>query len=305
MGIRMESMEAVDITGRHIDYRIVNVGVVPGSEAFLIVTDRTSILYDSGFGFCGAALVENIRKVLGDKHLDYILETHSHYDHILGSAHCIREWPDVKVVASRHTAEVIVKDSARRVMRQLDSSAAELYGFSGYEDLVDGLRVDIVVSEGDVVQAGEFRFIVHEYPGHTFCSIGFHCPDEGLLLSCETLGFHTGDEMMPAYLVGYRSTLDSIDRALELDVTVLLVPHTAVFTGDICHELLLQSRSCAVRVAEEIVEAHDAGMDFEGILGMMKERHYTEHVRSIQPEDAFDTNAKYMIPMILKEFGRS
>lgn len=303
MDAKLESMESFDVRGRHSDYRIVNVGALPGSEAFLLVSDDVAVLYDSGYGFCGPALVENIRKVLGDRPLDFIFITHSHYDHILGSVHCTREWPDAKVVASRHTSEVIAKDSAKRVMRELDSSAARLHGFSGYEDLTDRLRVDVIVSEGDTVQAGGFRFVVHEYPGHTFCSIGFHCPDEGLLMSCETLGFYTGEEMTPTYLVGYRLTLDSIDRALDLDVDVMMLAHSGVVTGRRCRELLEMSRRCAVGMAEEIIGAHDAGMDFEGIRGVLKARHYTGYARRIQPEVAFDTNARYMIPMIIRELG--
>lgn len=154
MGIRLESMETFRVEGRVTDYSVTNVGPVPGSEAFLITSEDSAVLYDSGFGFCGQALVANIRKVLGDRGLDTILLTHSHYDHILGSAHCTREWPDAEVVASGHTSDIIAKDSARRTMRELDAHAACMHGCTAHEDLTDSLRVDRVVSEGDRVRAG-------------------------------------------------------------------------------------------------------------------------------------------------------
>ena len=302
---RLGPMEAVDIRGRGIDYRITNVGPVPGSEAFLLESDDGVLLYDSGYGFCGPALVGNIRRALGSRGLDCILITHSHYDHILGSAHCVREWPDAEVVASRHTFEVIARESARRTMRGMDASAAELHGFTEYEDLTDSLRVDRIVTEGDRVEAGGLGFVVHEYPGHTLCSIGFHCPDERLLLSCETLGLYVGEgAMSPTYLVGYGMTLNSIDRAMGLDVDVMLLPHAGVATGR-CRDLLESSRRAAVSWAEEIMEADRRGEGIEGILGMMKRNHYTGYVRGIQPEAAFDLNARYMIPMIIRELGQS
>lgn len=304
MSTGLGPMGAITVRGRHEDYSITNVGPVDGSEAFLITSEDSAVLYDSGFGFCGRALVDNIRSVLGDRDLDTILLTHSHYDHILGSAHCTREWPDAEVVASRHTSEVIAKDSARRTMRELDAYAARVHGCGGYEDLTDSLRVDRVVSEGDRVSAGGFGFVVHEYPGHTFCSIGFHCPVEGLLLSCETLGLYVDDDtMFPTYLVGYGMTLDSIDRAMELDTDVMLLAHAGVVTGDRCGELLESSRRAAVAVADEVLEASRAGMDPDGIMGMMKDRHYTGRVRRIQPEAAFDMNSRHMVFMLMRELG--
>lgn len=303
-GVRLGPMETFEVKGRGCDYAITNVGAVPGAEAFLITSDGVSILYDSGYGFCGPALVENIREVLKGRSLDYILITHSHYDHILGSVHCSREWPDARVVASRHTHEVISKESARRTMRRLDASAADLHGCTDYEDLIDLLHVDVVVSEGDVIHAGPFDFVVHEYPGHTFCSIGFHCPEEGMLLSCETLGLYVeGDVMAPTYLVGYGMTLDSIRRAMALEPRVMLLPHAGVATGERCHVLLESSLRAAASWAEEIICAHRNGSDFDEILGILKSRHFTGCIRTIQPEVAFDLNAKYMIPMIIRKLG--
>ncbi len=304
MNARLNTMESFEVKGKKKDYTVTNVGPVIGSEAFLIVADDVSILYDSGFGFCGSVLVSNIKKVLGDRPLDFIFITHSHYDHILGSANCIKEWPNAKVVASKHTAEVIVKDSAKKTMRELNDFAAKLYKVPEYEDLIDTMRVDIIVSEGDCIQAGSFDFIVKEYPGHTFCTIGFYCPEEKFLMSCETLGVYIGNDMMvPTYLVGYKITLDSLDRALDLDVDVMLLAHTGIVTGSKCMQLLQSAKDLAISGAEEIIEAHKNGAEFEDLLNIMKDKYYTEYARKLQPEAAFNLNAKYMIPMIIRELS--
>ena len=41
--------------------RIINVGGVPGGEAYLLINKNVTILFDSGFGCCGDLLVQNIK----------------------------------------------------------------------------------------------------------------------------------------------------------------------------------------------------------------------------------------------------
>ena len=64
---------------------ITDVRSVSGDGAFLLDDGKTAVLYDTGFGFTGCKIAENIQKALGSRSLDYILLTHSHYDHVLAT----------------------------------------------------------------------------------------------------------------------------------------------------------------------------------------------------------------------------
>lgn len=303
---KLQCMQTREIKGINVDYTVTNVGPAVGGEAFLIVTPETSILCDSGFGFCGKQLVENIRKVLGDRRLDYILLSHSHYDHILGSPYCKREWPDAKIVSTEYASKVMEKESARATMKKLNAVAASIYKVKEYEDLTDDVKVDVFVKEGDILEAGEFRFTVHEYPGHTRDSIGFYDGNEKLLLSCESLGVYVGeDEMVPQYLVGYQVTLDSMDRALELDVQYMLLSHYDIIVGDRCRRLMLRAREMSVIGAQEVMDGFRSGLDEKQLIEVIKKRYFTPYARAIQPEAAFDLNAGYMIPMIIRELSQT
>ena len=92
--------------GDDMDLKITDVRVVPGDSAFLLDDGRTAILYDTGFGFTGYGVAENVRRVLGKRKLDYIFLTHSHYDHALGSAYVAKRYPDVKVVAGEYARTI-------------------------------------------------------------------------------------------------------------------------------------------------------------------------------------------------------
>ena len=302
---KLQCMQTREVKGINVDYTVTNVGPVVGGEAMLIVTPKVSILVDTGFAFCGNQLVENIRKVLGPRDLDFIFLSHSHYDHVGGSPYCKRAWPDAKIVTTEYALKVMQKDSARATMKRLNAFVAKIYKVDEFEDLTDSLSTDVLVKEGDVIEAGEFSFKVYEFPGHTRDSIGFYDPKEKFLLSCETNGVYVGeDEMVPQYLVGYQITLDSMDKGLALDVQYMLLSHYDIILGDRCMKLLKRAREMAVIGAEEVMEGYRSGMDEQQLIAVVKKRYYTAYARAIQPEAAFDENAKYMIPMVIRELSQ-
>jgi hypothetical protein len=98
-------------------------------------------------------------------------------------------------------------------------------------------------------------------------------------------------------------SIDSIDRALAMDIDMMLIPHTGLAEGERCKSLLRSSRDLAVEGAKEIVYGHREGRSDEELLAILKEKYYTPYVRSLQPEAAFDLNAGYMISMLVKELA--
>ena len=183
--------------------RIVNVGAMPGSDAFLIITDKKTALVDSGFSFCADKMIENIKRELNGKDLDYILLTHSHYDHASGSAYCSEHWPNVKCVCGEYASKIFAKDSAISLMKEMNLSAAKENGVDTFVDKLDSLKVDIAVKEGDSISLGDYTLQVVDAPGHTKCSIAFYIPENKMLISSETLGVYVNENLVdPCYLVG-------------------------------------------------------------------------------------------------------
>lgn len=282
---------------------ITDVRAHPGDSAFLLDDGETAILYDSGFAFTGYAVAEKIKEVLGGRNLNYIFLTHSHYDHALGSVYARRYWPDVKVVAGEYAARIFEKPTAKAVMRDLDRKIARQCGVFGYEDLIDELRVDIPVADGDTVTAGQMAFTVLNLPGHTKCSVGFYCPERKLLLNSETIGVFNGeDDVVPSYLVGYGMAMESISRVEQLDVESILVPHYGLLTGDRVELYLEKARAGAVEAAERIVAMLRAGQPKEKIVDWFKSRYYHGYIQTIYPIDAMELNTGIMIDLVKREF---
>lgn len=282
--------------------KITDVRVHGGDSGFLIDDGETSVLYDSGFAFTGEEMTEKISKELNGRKLDYIFLTHSHYDHVLGSLYAAKRWPEAKIVAGGYATKIFKKASAKAIMRDLDRKFATHCGYGQYEDLVDNLKVDIAVSEGDIITAGKMNFKVIDLPGHTKCSIGFYLLEHKLLLSSETLGIYNGKgTILPSFLVGYQMTIDSIKKAEELDIENILVPHFGLLDREHTQIFLNKAKKTAEMTAEDFSARIKSGATDEELIEYFKSLYYHDYIRVIYPIDAIELNTSYMIKLIRKE----
>lgn len=284
------------------ELKVTDVRKEKGDSAFLLDDGETAILYDSGFGFTGFQVAQNIKNVLGDRPLDYIFLTHSHYDHALGSAYILRYFPDAKVVAGRYAAEIFKRDGAKRTMRELDRKFADKCGCGEYEFLGDGLRVDIPCDDNDIIRAGKMQFQVLNLPGHTKCSVGFYCKEYELLLSTETLGVYDGEgTILPSCLVGYKMTVDSIERVQKLKIKKLLAPHYGILNEKQTEFFIANMKNSTDKVIGEISENIKAGLTDSEIFEKFKEKYWHGYFKEIYPLDAMKLNTEIMINLIKKE----
>ena len=283
--------------------KVTDIRVNPGDSAFLLDDGKTAIMYDSGFGFTGYAVADKIKSILGERKLDYIFLTHSHYDHAYGAAYALEYWPDAKVVAGEYATKIFAKPTAKAVMRDLDSKFAKTCGVDTYEDKIDNLRVDIPVAEGDSVKAGNMEFTVINLPGHTKCSVGYYCKAEKLLLSCETIGVFNGkDDVVPSVLVGYNMALESIDKVLKLDIEKVLAPHYGILTEDETKIYLEKAKPTLIETTEKMVEMLKNKCSKEEVAQMFKDKFYHGYIAEVYPIDAMELNIGITINLIEREF---
>lgn len=284
------------------DIKVTDVRSQKGDSAFLLDNGKTSILYDSGFGFTGFEVAENIKSVLGERKLDYIFLTHSHYDHALGSAYILRYFPNATVAAGRYASEIFKREGAKRTMCELDKKFSEHCGYGSYEFLGDELRVDIPCDDGDIINAGDMSFKVLNLPGHTKCSVGYYCEKEKLFLSTETLGVYDGKStILPSCLVGYKMSIESIERAEKLDIKKLLAPHYGILNEEQTEFFIKNMKKATESIMSELLEKIKLGMSDEEIFESFKQKYWHGYIKEIYPIDAMELNTSIMLNLIRKE----
>ena len=285
-----------------MNLKITDVRCQKGDAAFLIDDGKTSVLYDTGFGFTGYTVAENIKQCLGQRSLDYIFLTHSHYDHALGSAYILRHYPDAKIVAGKHAADVFKRDGAKRTMKELDAKFAEKCGISNYEFLGDELKVDIAVDDGDIICAGDLEFQVISLPGHTRCCVGYYLEKEALLLSNETLGVYDGVKtIVPSFLVSYSDTVSSMEKIEKLHITAIVAPHLGLLSKAQTEYFLENMKAATRSAAEELLHSIKCGRSDEEMIEQFMQKYWHGYIQEIYPEDAATLNTSIMIRLIRNE----
>ncbi len=282
---------------------IIDVRVTPGDSAYLLVDEEVSILYDTGFGFTGEKLAEKLEEILSGRQLDYIFLTHSHYDHCLGIPYIKRRYPNVKVVAGEYTADVFTRPNAILKMKELDTSHARYYGIEDYEFLGEELRVDIVVRDGQSFCAGGHIFKVVAVPGHTKCSIAFYEERDRLLLSSETLGIYHKNGVLPITLVGFATSLMSIDKMLALDIDRVLIPHLGEIRGEDTKHYLSIVKDEFFKARDYIIAGLREKLDREELIKRYSNTFAGDDIGDIYPKAASHLNSSIMISLIEKEYA--
>ena len=287
------------------EIKVTDMRVIPGDASFMVDDGVTAVLVDTGFGFTGPALVEKVKAYLGDRNLEYILMTHSHYDHVLGMP-CMQDaYPDAKIIGARHAANVFEIDETIEIMRDMDTNQARLNGVEEYDFAAERLKVDIIVEDGDIVECGTMKFEAVHLPGHTRCSFGFYEPDHKFLIAAETIGHSDGGwNVMPAtWLVGIQMGFDSIDKILKYDIKTMLAPHAGHLNEEQTANFLSKTRGLNEESIAYLKESISAGMTNDEIMDGFKARFRQHAKKDVAPVKAINLNLFHMINVIKREFS--
>ena len=275
------------------------------SEGRLLAGDGRTAIVDCGMAFCADTTIMNIKKALNGRLLDYILLTHTHYDHVGALPYFREEWPDAQLVTSEIGAAVLLKPTPRRVIRELSAAAADLYGASAslqYCD--DAFHADILVKEGDVIELGGLTAVTMETPGHTRDSLCFYIPELKMLMLNETPGVLMPDgSMYPCYLTGYRDTLNSIEKCRATDHEIISLPHRGIVEGVSVGDFYAKASQINAICYEFMSGLIDGGLGEDEIISAYAKKYFNEILGTFQPREAFEANAKAMLKCTARELA--
>lgn len=305
----------------HMGAHIERVTAGPGGEALLLLGTQKVALLDCGMAFCGAELVENVKTALEElgthRTLDYILLSHTHYDHVGGLSYLKEQWPNAVVQGSSYAKYVLERQGALKVIRELSVEAADNFkpDIKSWEldwewkpvKITYGdslMKIEQVLKEGDRIDLGNMTLCTIETPGHTNCSISFLFEEEKTLLASETLGCYTASgNVVTPILKSYKDTLQSIEKCRKLEINQLISPHYCrIPEQDVAGYWDKTVKACEL-CKNIILESYKAGNSQEEILKSYTEQFWIGLEKNQQPKEAFLINAKQIIAMILKEFG--
>lgn len=283
---------------------IVDVTGGSGGKVFLLLGTEKTALIDAGMAYCASALVDNIKQILHSRKLDYILISHSHYDHVGAIPFIKAKWPDSQVLGSEYDCQVLMKPNALRAIRMLSTQAASIYGSDEpieYDDTL--LRVDQVICGGDYLEIGGMIVQVVATPGHTQSSFSFLVNQE-ILFASESTGYMSkSGAIYPSFITSYTEALNSIKTCQKLNPRWIVSPHYGLVDckstpnyWENCLQAMQQTREFIVHLAEQ-------GYDMGTIFNEYEKRFRDDDSRLEQPLEAFKLNTLPMIRTILDDWS--
>ena len=153
---------------------------------------------------------EALERYLKDYHLQAILATHGHLDHLWGAKWASEQW---SLPVTIHALDVPMVEAMQ-----------QQYDLFGIQRKAEAFPVvSFKMSEDGWVQAGAFRFQVLHTPGHTPGSVCLYWPEERVLLSGDTL-FRMGFGRTDLPGGNYGQLITSLERLFALPAETKVYP---------------------------------------------------------------------------------
>lgn len=278
-------------------------GYIKGDTTLFIGSEKTALI-DTGMEYCSLQLVEDLKKELGDRPLDYILLTHSHYDHVCGIPALRHAWPDVQVCAHPHAAKILAKESVRQFMMNMSAQNYEEmdpeHQVVGYP--LEDYRVDLEVTEGSKIDLGDICFRVLETPGHTKCSVSYYDEINQILFASESTGIACTTDpfsVEPTYVSSFTQSMESIRKLKELPVKQIIQSHRIKEKIQGVETYFDRAETFSQLSCEFILRMYENGLDPKDILKIYADV-FAKRVEG-QPIYAFLVNAEGAIKTVIRE----
>ena len=281
-----------------------------GGEALLIAGSEKTALLDCGMAYCGDKMAENLSRCLADKgreNLDYIILSHSHYDHMGALPYVKKRFPGAVVYGSRHCSEILERPNARKLIKRLGETAKELYDPDGKEDIsVEGLKVDRVLEDGDVVSLGNEYLVALETKGHTDCSMSYALEPAGLLFTSESTGILEGKDFVHTpILKDYDDAIASMEKCRRYGAKYLSLPHFGMLPRDFNDRYWEMFENACREKLEFAGDMASRHLTEDQMVDEYIKKYWNPALEKVQPLEAYTINARAVVKAMMKALERN
>lgn len=282
-----EVNDSIEFLGTHE----ICLYLVKGEEAMIVGGGMTHV----------APALEGQFSRMGEnsQRIRYLVIPHSHFDHCGAVPYLKRRFPQMEILASAYAAEVFSKSKVIDFISAANRAAADAMGLGKeHQELdleFDGIRVDRVVGDGDVVDLGH-GIAVHfiEAPGHTRCSLASYVPSLKAMFPSDAapcpLPGGKGT-VMPSPQYDFPLYLASLRKLSAYDIDICAFEHFGVLVGEqaavILHQGLQRTERLRKHIMKQYQQIGDAEKTAQAIASEIRERNELPFVsRELQAEVA-------------------
>lgn len=176
-------------------------------------------LVDSGYVAHAEQTVALVGHALGGRHLERLVNTHSHSDHIGGNAALQAAFGCRIVVPAGLHATIAEWDEDALLLSPLGQQSARF-------------QHDALLAAGDTLEMGGLNWQAIAVPGHDMEALAYHCPEQRLLISGDALWENGFGVIFPELLGeadGLASTRATLEMLARLPIDTVIPGHGKPF----------------------------------------------------------------------------
>lgn len=285
--------------------KVTRVTAGSGGEALLVTGSNKNALIDTGMAYCGEQMIQNITNQLNKTGgtLDYVLLSHTHYDHIGALPLVLQQWPDALVCGAPYCQRVFSSQGAQKKMEELTLVAWKKYNGDAPETFdMSGLRLDRPLQDGDVISLGVESIRAFSTKGHTDCSMTYALEPDGVLFTSESTGVLESPEFMHIpILKSYNDSMESLEKCRNYPAKTLISPHYGVVPSFFMEDYWKLFQQGAEDKREFIRVLFGKGLSADEMLIPYTQHYWNDSRSAEQPKEAFLENARNIIRAVLSD----
>ena len=196
------------------------------------------VLFDAGLSAYAQVYIDGIREILRNRSPRYLFLTHTHFDHVGAAGYFKRFWPDLKIIASALSRDILARPGVVRIITDLNKEIVGHAVAPGEPPLADiafeSFNIDQVIAPDQCFSAGPETVIQALFtPGHTRDFTSYWIATNKILVASEAVGCENGQGYFQTeFLVDYDNYISNIQRLSMLNADVLCPGHVLVLTGE-------------------------------------------------------------------------
>jgi 2-aminobenzoylacetyl-CoA thioesterase len=272
---------------------------------YLLEGSRESMLINGGLSFLVPDILSQFQDFgIDESKITKVLLLHSHFDHVGIVPFLKRRHPELTILASSRTSNVLKKPKVLQSINDANLFATESMGLAEACECYDlKWTTDIAVEavrEGDDIDLGDLNVIIFETPGHSPCHISAYVPKLRALFPSEAGGLPCGDKIITYGTSNYSEFEKSIQKLKDLSVQYICSDHYGYVAGDEAGSFIVNS----IRTAKErrmlMQEIFKKNRNIDESASMLADIFRDENVEGIIPAEIFVESHRQMLLNVIR-----